>query len=57
MRKVLLEVTEEKGVGKALLKVERLCALLDPRQKGFSADQLMNGSAALRTCAEEDLKG
>ena len=39
------------------MKVERLCAWLDPRRKGFGADQFMNGSAALRTRAEEDLKG
>ena len=31
VREVLLEVMEDKGVGKASLKVERLCALLDPR--------------------------
>ena len=44
-------------MGKASLKVERLCALLDPRWKTLGADQLVNGSAALRTRAEEDLKG
>ena len=38
MREVLLEVMEEKGVGKASPKVERLCALLDPRRKALSAD-------------------
>ena len=54
---VLLEVMEDKGVGKASLKVEHLCALLDPRRKALGADQLVNGSAALRTRAEEDLKG
>ena len=43
--------------GKASLKVERLCALLDPRRKALGADQFVNGSAALRTHAEEDLKG
>ena len=48
---------EDKGVGKASLKVERLCALLDPRRKALGADQLANGSAAFRTRAEEDLKG
>ena len=57
MREVLLEVMEDKGVGKASLKVERLCALLDPKRKALGADQLMNGSAALRTHAENDLKG
>ena len=56
-REVLLEVTENKGVGKASLKVKRLCALLDPRWKALGANQLVNGSAALRTRAEEDLKG
>ena len=53
MREVLLEVMEEKGVGKASLKMERLCALLDPRRKALDADQLVNGFAALRTRAEE----
>ena len=43
--------------GEALLKVKRLCALLNPRWKTLGADQLVNGSAALRTRAEEDLKG
>ena len=43
--------------GKASLKVERLCALLDPRRKALGTDQFVNGSAALRTRAEEDLKG
>ena len=57
VREVLLWVIEVKGVGKALLKVERLCALLDPRRKALDADQLVNGSAALRTRTEEDLKG
>ena len=57
VREVQLEVTEDKGVGKAPLKVERLCALLDPRRKALGADQLVNGSAALRTRVEEDLKG
>ena len=44
-------------VGKASLKVKRLCVLLDPRRKALGADQLVNGSAALRTRAEEDLQG
>ena len=57
MREVLLEVMEDKGGGKASPKVERLCALLDPRRKALGADQLVNGSAALRTRAKEDLKG
>ena len=57
MRQVLLEVMEDKGVGKASLKVEHQCALLDPRRKALGADQLVNGSAALRTSAKEDLKG
>ena len=30
VRNVLLEVMAEKGLGKATLKVERVCALLDP---------------------------
>ena len=30
VRDVLLEVMAEKGLGKATLKVERVCALLDP---------------------------
>ena len=57
VRELLLEVMEDKGAGKASLKVERLCALLDPRRKALGADKLVNGSAALRTRAEEDLKG
>ena len=57
VREVLLEVMEDKGVGKASLKVERLCALLEPRRKALGADQIVNGSAALTTRAEEDLKG
>ena len=36
--------------------MERLGALLDPRRKALGADQPANGSAALRTRAEEDLK-
>ena len=57
VREVLLEVMEDKGVGKASLKVKRLCALLGPRPKALGADQLVDGFAALRTRAEEDLKG
>ena len=57
MREVLLKVKEDKGVERASLKVGRLCTLLDPRRKALGADQLVNGSAALRTRAEEDLKG
>ena len=56
MREVLLEVMEDNSVRKASLKVERLCALLDPRRKALGADQLVNGSPALRTHAEGDLK-
>ena len=37
-REVLLEVVEDKGVGKTSLKVERLCALLDPRRKTLGTD-------------------
>ena len=51
MREVLLGVMEDKGVREASLKVERLCALLDPKRKVLGADQLMNGSAALKTRA------
>ena len=57
VRKVPLEVMEDKGVGKASLKVKPLCVVLDPRRKALGANQLVNGSAALRTRAEEDLKG
>ena len=57
VRGALPEVMEDKGIGKASLKVERLCTLLDPRRKVLGADQLANGSAALRTRAQEDLKG
>ena len=57
VREALLEMMEDKGVGKTSLKVERLCALLDPRRKALSADRLVNDSATLRTRAEEDLKG
>ena len=57
VREVLLEVMEDKGVEKASLKVERLCALLDLRRKALGADQLVNGSAALRTHADEESKG
>ena len=52
MREVLLEVMEDKPS----LKVERLCALLDPRRKALGADELVYDSAVLRTSAEEDLK-
>lgn len=53
---VMLEVLEEKGVGKALQRVERMSVLLDPRRKGCDADQVGNGSEALRAQAEADLK-
>ena len=56
MRDVLLEMMAEKGLGEATLKVERVCALLNPRRKSLDNSQIMNGSAALRTGAEEDLK-
>ena len=56
VRDVLLEVMAEKGLGKATLKVERVCALLDPRRKSLDNSQIVNGSATLRTHAEEDLK-
>ena len=57
VREVMLEVIEVKGVRKASLKVERLCALLDPRRKALGVNQLVSGSAALRTHAKEDFKG
>ncbi|CAB1111165.1 unnamed protein product [Ectocarpus sp. CCAP 1310/34] len=56
VRKVLLEVMEEKGVGKALQRVERLSALLDPRRKDLDATQVGNGDEDLRIAAEADLK-
>ena len=56
MRDLPLEVMAEKGLGEATLKVERVCALLDPRRKSLDNSQIVNGSAALRTRAEEDLK-
>ena len=37
-REVLLEMIEDKGVENTLLKVDRLCALLDPRWKALGAD-------------------
>ena len=57
VQEALLEVKEDRGVGKASLKVERLCALVDPRRKALGTDQLVNGSAALSIRIEEDLKG
>ena len=51
------EVVEDKGVGKASVKVEHVYALLDPRRKALRADQLVNNSVAPRTRAEEALKG
>eukprot|EP00903_Cladosiphon_okamuranus_P011710 g11013.t1 len=53
---VLLEVLEEKGVGKALQRVERLSVLLDPRRKKCDTDHVGNGSSVLRAKAEADLK-
>ena len=38
VREVLLKVMEDKGVRRASLKVERLCALLNPRRKAPGAD-------------------
>ena len=57
MREVLLELMEDKGVWKASLKVERMCALLDQGRKVLCVDQLVSGSAALRTRVEGDFKG
>ena len=56
MREVLLEVMEDTGLGKASLKVERLCALLDLKRKTFDADHFLNGTTALTTRAKKDLK-
>ncbi|CAB1106218.1 unnamed protein product [Ectocarpus sp. CCAP 1310/34] len=53
---VLLEVMDEKGVGKALQWVERLSVLLDPRRKTLDDTHLRNGSSDLKTQAEADLK-
>ena len=39
---ILLEVMEYKVVGKTSLRVERLCALLDPRRKSLGGGQLVN---------------
>ena len=57
MRDVLLKVMAEKGLGKATLRVELVCVLLDPRRKSFDDDQFVNGSAALSTRAGEALEG
>ena len=38
VREVLLEMIEDRGVGKVSLKVERLCVLLDPRRKALGAE-------------------
>ena len=53
---VLLEVMAEKRLGKATLKVKRVYELLDPRRKSLDDDQFVNGSAAFRIRAKEDLK-
>ena len=39
------------------LKVERVCALLDPRRKSLDNCQIVNGSAALRTRPRGGLQG
>ena len=39
VRDVLLEVMAEKGLVKATLKGERVCALLDPRRKSLDNSQ------------------
>ena len=56
MRDVLLEVMAVEGLGNATLKLERVCALLDPWRKSLDNSQIVNGSATLMTRAEEDLK-
>ena len=45
------------GCGEGLGEGGASVALLGPRWKALGADQLVNGSAALRTRANEDLKG
>eukprot|EP00752_Nemacystus_decipiens_P004552 g4156.t1 len=53
----LLEVLEEKGVGKARQRVERMCMLLDPRRKTCDDTQVGNGSSSvLKIKAEADLR-
>lgn len=52
---MLLDVIKQ-DLGETSLAVERLYALLHTRRKILSADHFVNGSAAPRTCAEEDLK-
>lgn len=56
VRGAQLEVMEDRGVWQASLKVERMCALLDPRRKSLDDDHFVNGAAALGTSAEDDLK-
>ena len=45
MRDVLLEVMAEKGLAKATLKAERVCALRDPWWESLDNSQIVNGSA------------
>lgn len=54
-REILLEYKGNKQLEEACLKVERVCALLDPRRKMLDAAQFANGSAELRVKAEVDL--
>ena len=56
VRDVMLSRLEKKELGQARMPLERICALLDPRRKDCSAEHLVNGSAALRALAIDDVK-
>ena len=56
VRDVMLSRLEKKELGQARMPLERICALLDPRRKDCSAEDLVNGSAALRALAIDDVK-
>ena len=56
VREVLLSKLEKKELRMARVLVERICALLDPRRKAYSAEHLVNGNAHLKTSAIYDVK-
>lgn len=56
VRDVVLSRIAKKGLGEASMRLERICALLDPRRKECSLEHLINGTEEVKADAIDDVK-
>ena len=55
VRDTMIAKLDKKKLGQAIMPLERICALLDPRRKECSADHLVNGNSNTKFSALDDV--